>query len=98
VKLSRQTRAVINQNFLFGILFVIGGLTLAALKYINPVVAAVLHVAGSLIVVFNSFRLVRSGEELEPHQAPATEMHDHDQDHKPEHGHEQPIAFKPRTA
>ena len=71
VKLSRQTRSVINQNFLLGILFVIGGLVLAALKYINPIIAAVMHVVGSLIVVFNSFRLVRAGEELEPFQ-PAT--------------------------
>jgi len=72
VKLSRQTRAVINQNFLLGILFVIGGLVLAAFGYINPIVAAIMHVVGSLIVVFNSFRLVRQGEELEPYQAPAT--------------------------
>ncbi len=72
VKLSRQTRAVINQNFLFGIVFVIGGLILAAMKIINPIVAAMLHVAGSLIVVFNSARLVRQGEELEPH-LPAVE-------------------------
>ena len=72
VRLSRQTRSIINQNFLFGVLFVIGGLMLAALKFINPIVAAVMHVAGSLIVVFNSFRLVRHGEELEPYQAPAS--------------------------
>lgn len=67
VKLSRQTRSVINQNFLSGVLFVIGGLVLAAMGKINPVVAAVFHVVGSLIVVFNSARLVRSGEELEPY-------------------------------
>lgn len=66
VRLSRQTRAVINQNFLIGVLFVIGGLILAAFGYINPIVAAVMHVLGSLLVVFNSFRLVRQGEELEP--------------------------------
>ncbi len=71
VRLSRQTRAVINQNFLLGILFVIGGLILAALKFIDPIVAAVLHVVGSLLVVFNSARLVRQGEELEPHLATA---------------------------
>jgi Cd2+/Zn2+-exporting ATPase len=71
VRLSRQTRSVINQNFLIGILFVIGGLILAALKVIDPIVAAVLHVVGSLIVVFNSARLVRQGEELEPHLEPA---------------------------
>jgi Zn2+/Cd2+-exporting ATPase len=71
VRLSRQTRSVINQNFLIGILFVIGGLILAALKFIDPIVAAILHVVGSLIVVFNSARLVRQGEELEPHLEPA---------------------------
>ena len=69
IRLSRQTRSVINQNFLFGIIFVIGGLALAAMKYINPVVAAVLNVAGSLFVVFNSARLVRQGEEFDPHSA-----------------------------
>jgi Zn2+/Cd2+-exporting ATPase len=66
VRLSRQTRAVINQNFLFGVFFIIGGLTAAALGYLSPIVAAILHNVGSLIVVFNSARLVRQGEELEP--------------------------------
>ena len=42
---------------------------LAALKFIDPIVAAILHVVGSLMVVFNSARLVRQGEELEPHLA-----------------------------
>jgi len=73
VKLSRQTRAVINQNFMIGILFVIGGLVLAAMSYITPIVAAFMHVGGSLLVVFNSARLVREGEELEPHLAAASE-------------------------
>jgi Cd2+/Zn2+-exporting ATPase len=70
VKLSRSTRAVINQNFLFGVAFIIGGMTLAALGKVPPVVAAAMHTAGSLIVVFNSARLVRKGEELE-HYHPA---------------------------
>ena len=78
VRLSRQTRSVINQNFLIGVLFVIGGLVLAALKYINPIVAALMHVVGSLLVVFNSARLVRHGEELEPfHGVPAQPPSDH---------------------
>ncbi len=89
IKLSRQTRVVINQNFLLGILFVIGGLILAAFGYINPIVAALMHVAGSLIVVFNSFRLVRQGEELEPYQSVATEPHDH----KPT-----PVELNPKLA
>jgi len=66
VRLSRMTRSVINQNFLFGVFFIIGGLTLAAFGKINPIVAAIMHNAGSLIVIFNSARLVREGEELEP--------------------------------
>ena len=69
VKLSRQTRAVINQNFLFGVCFILGGWTAGAFGYLNPIIAAVLHNAGSLVVVFNSARLVRIGEELEPFQA-----------------------------
>jgi Cd2+/Zn2+-exporting ATPase len=65
VKLSHSTRMVINQNFLFGVAFIIGGMTLAALSYVPPVMAAAMHTAGSLLVVFNSARLVRKGEELE---------------------------------
>jgi Cd2+/Zn2+-exporting ATPase len=68
VKLSRSTRAVINQNFMLGVCFIIGGLTLAAFGYLNPIVAAILHNTGSLIVIFNSARLVRKGEELEHYQ------------------------------
>ncbi len=65
VKLSRSTRAVINQNFLFGVLFIVVGLTVTSFGIIGPIVAAVLHNVGSLIVIFNSARLVRKGEELE---------------------------------
>lgn len=45
---------------------------LAALGHINPIIAAILHNAGSLLVVFNSARLVRSGESLEPAFASAS--------------------------
>jgi Cd2+/Zn2+-exporting ATPase len=89
VRLSRQTRSVINQNFLLGILFVIGGLVLAGFGYISPIVAAILHVTGSLIVVFNSFRLVREGEELEPYQAIAAE---------PEEKKSAPVELNPKLA
>ena len=68
VKLSRSTRTVINQNFLFGVAFIIGGMTLSALGYVKPAFAAAMHTAGSLMVVFNSARLVRKGEELEHYQ------------------------------
>ncbi|MCW5559097.1 MAG: hypothetical protein KIT22_14870, partial [Verrucomicrobiae bacterium] len=50
--------------------FIIGGLVAATLGYLNPIVAAILHNAGSLLVVFNSARLVRQGEELDVIPAP----------------------------
>jgi Cd2+/Zn2+-exporting ATPase len=65
VKLSRSTRTVINQNFVFGVVFIFVGWTATITGYIGPIVASILHVCGSLIVIFNSARLVRKGEELE---------------------------------
>jgi Cd2+/Zn2+-exporting ATPase len=65
VRLSRKTRTVINGNLFFGIVFIILGVVAAALAWLPAVYAAVLHFAGSLIVVFNSARLVRYGEELD---------------------------------
>lgn len=65
VQLSRSARAVINQNFAFGVCFIILGLSASAFGFIGPVTAAILHVTGTLIVIFNSARLVRMGEELE---------------------------------
>jgi Zn2+/Cd2+-exporting ATPase len=73
LRLSRATRGVINQNFGLGILFIIGGLSLAAFGYLNPIVAALMHNAGSILVIFNSARLVRQGEELEPFQMERSE-------------------------
>ena len=71
VRLSRKTRAVIDQNLLFGILFIILGVSASAAGWLPLIYAAVLHFTGSLIVVFNSARLVRFGEELEPHSPAA---------------------------
>jgi Cd2+/Zn2+-exporting ATPase len=83
VKLSRSTRLVINQNFLFGVCFIIAGLTLAAFGYLTPIVAALMHNVGSLIVIFNSARLVRKGEELEHFQPAAAEAHARPNETKP---------------
>jgi Zn2+/Cd2+-exporting ATPase len=73
IRLSRMARGVINQNFLFGVVFIVGGLAAASSGYLNPIVAAILHNVGSLFVVFNSARLVRQGEELEPMANPTSE-------------------------
>jgi Cd2+/Zn2+-exporting ATPase len=63
VKLSRGARSVIYQNLAVAFIFIIGGLTLAGLGLLNPVLAAILHNVGAIIVVFNSARLIRAGEE-----------------------------------
>ena len=84
VKLSRSTRAVINQNFAFGVCFIIVGLSASAFGYIGPITAAILHVIGTLIVIFNSARLVRKGEELEHfNPEPIADKHDHRSHSKP---------------
>lgn len=67
VMLSRKTRSLINQNFLIGVLFIVLGVAAAAAGWISPIVGAMMHFVGSLVVIFNSARLVRQGEELEPH-------------------------------
>ena len=75
VKLSRKTTSIINQNLLFGILFIILGVSASAVGWLPLIYAALLHFVGSLVVVFNSARLVRYGEELEPHSyAPAVNI------------------------
>ena len=68
VQVSRNTRRVINQNLGFGVGFIVLGISLA--KFIPPAMAAFLHFASSLVVVFNSARLVRYGEDLD-HEPPA---------------------------
>ncbi len=63
VQVSRRTRRVINQNLAFGVIFILLGISLS--KFLPPSIAAFLHFASSLIVVFNSARLVRQGEDLD---------------------------------
>ncbi len=65
VQLSRRTRFVINSNLAFGVSFIVVGMSLSFL--IMPTLAAMLHFVSSIVVVFNSARLVRHGEELQPH-------------------------------
>ena len=67
VKLSRKTRVVINLNLAFGSLFIVIGVVSAMAGYLKASWAAPLHFIGSLLVIFNSARLVRFGEHLDPH-------------------------------
>ena len=62
-----ELNGVIVQNLLLGAVFVVGGLLLVSLDYLGPILAAVLHNVTSFIVIFNSARLVRFGENLSPY-------------------------------
>ena len=62
--LSRKSQLIINQNLVFGMLFVFGGMILSIVGVMTPVWAAVLHAGSTLVILFNSARLVRTGEEL----------------------------------
>jgi len=54
---------VVWQNILFGVLFIVGMMTLAIWGPLTPITAAVAHTAATAIVLFNSARLFRSGED-----------------------------------
>jgi Cd2+/Zn2+-exporting ATPase/Cu+-exporting ATPase len=58
VRLARHTRSIIQQNFL-GTLIVDGiGVGLAAFGFLNPLLAAFIHVASELIFILNAARLL----------------------------------------
>jgi len=68
IRLSRATRRVVVQNLVFGVLFVVTMISLGAFDIVEPALAAVLHFASSFVVVFNSARLVRFGEDKATHE------------------------------
>jgi len=65
IRLSQKTGKVIYQNLGFGIFFIFLGIAAGGGGWLPAIYAAILHFVGSLVVVFNSARLVRYGEELE---------------------------------
>jgi manganese/zinc-transporting P-type ATPase C len=58
VRLSRKTISVIRQNYGIALTVNAGGILVGALGAINPFVAAALHNLSTLLVVFNSARLI----------------------------------------
>jgi Cd2+/Zn2+-exporting ATPase len=71
IQLSRMTSSVIRQNLCIGGFFIVIGEIAAAAGYVSPILAAVLHVVSGLVVIFNSARLVRAGEDIEQAEAAA---------------------------
>ena len=64
-RLSKNTGAVIVQGIGISIGFIVIFGALSAAGLIPPILAAVLHAVSSIVVVFNSARLVRQGEEMD---------------------------------
>ena len=72
LQLSRKTSTVMTQNLLIGLISILGGLMLSTLGLLTGVNAAVIHTISTLIIILNSARLVRQGEELEAKAAENT--------------------------
>jgi Cd2+/Zn2+-exporting ATPase len=68
VGLSRATTRVIWQNLTFGVSFIIVVVILIIFGKVPPMLAAFLHTFSSALVVFNSARMVRFGEQIESHR------------------------------
>jgi Cd2+/Zn2+-exporting ATPase len=68
IGLARKSKVLMHQNLAVGLGFIVVGVYFAILGDITPVGAALLHSVSSLMVIFNSARLVRSGEMLQEDQ------------------------------
>ena len=71
IRLSRQTSRVVKQNLGLGLGFLLVFVFLAAAGLLGPVVITACNAISMLAVIFNSARLVRSGEDIEQREAQA---------------------------
>ncbi|MBB6431687.1 heavy metal translocating P-type ATPase [Algisphaera agarilytica] len=67
VMLSRRTVAIIRQNLIATMIYILFMLALLAAGVLTPMWAAIGHGISSILIIFNSARLVRVGEDLEHH-------------------------------
>ncbi|MBS3977295.1 MAG: cation-translocating P-type ATPase [Syntrophomonadaceae bacterium] len=66
VKLSRRVLRIINLNILFSLLLNLIAIVLASVGIMGPVMGALVHNAGSVLVVINSGRLIKYDPGLAP--------------------------------
>lgn len=70
LRLSRYARKIVNQNLLFALIFIILALVGSAYGVIQVITAAMLHIFATFVVIFNSARLVRFGEDRRTYGLP----------------------------
>jgi cation transport ATPase len=58
LRIARRCRRIIFQNFAGTLLVDSAGIALAALGFLNPLLAAFIHVSSELIFILNSTRLL----------------------------------------
>ena len=75
-RLARHTVQTIRWNLLWALAYNVIGVGIAATGWLNPIVAAVAMVVSSLLVVSNSLRLARDGDEDEFLSHPAVPQTD----------------------
>jgi len=63
IRLSRAATRVVWQNLVFGVVFIIVAQSITVAGLVSPILGAILHMLSSAVVIFNSARLVRFGEE-----------------------------------
>lgn len=68
VAIARHTRQIIWQNFAGTIAVDTVGIILAGLGFLNPLLAAFIHVASELAFILNSARLLPASETIKPAQ------------------------------
>jgi Cd2+/Zn2+-exporting ATPase len=65
IALSDRTLRIINQNLVWGLVFIALFVALSAFGLISPILAAILHEFSAFFVIFNSARLLRFDEPTE---------------------------------
>jgi Cd2+/Zn2+-exporting ATPase len=68
IRLSRSTVTVIRQNLIGTMIYILFMIGLLWAGHLTPLGAAIGHGVSSIIVIFNSARLIREGEDMQDHE------------------------------
>ncbi len=74
IRIARRTRRIIMFNFVGTITIDLIGMMLAALGFLGPLIAAVIHVGSESGFILNSTRLIPGRNTIRPHDRPAIDM------------------------